>query len=527
MKYFVYCRKSSEEEDRQVQSIDSQQRELARLFGAQDGIDILDTLKEAQSAMTLGRPIFGNALDRIERGEADGLIAWAPDRLARNSVDGGKVIYLLDAGKLKDLKFATFTFENTPSGKFMLSILFGQSKYYSDALSENVRRGIRTKLENGWLPSMAKIGYLNDPTTRTIVPDPERFPLLRQMWELMISGAHSVREIHQIMADRGLRTFQRKREGGRPLAPSAIYSILTNPFYAGMIPWKGRLYPGKHPPVVTMDEFEAVQGVLRRPAPARPRKLDFAFTGLMKCGECGFSVTAEEKTNRFGSKYTYYHCSKRRLDYDCKQASVELKDLESQIEAFLLSIRIHPDLHAFALECLHKDENELALVEEIERRAIQAALTKSETARRNLTRLRIAGRITDAEFEAERQELDREHFRLETQKNEAAERRRFEPGALCTEFSVFAAKWFREGDNQTKRTIVEIVGSNPVLIDKKLRINASKLFRHWQNIDSIPAWRGLKDEVRTLTIDPEVAETLRRMHYVLEKQRRTTTSIAA
>src|SRR5579885_1507870 len=190
MKYVVYCRKSSEEEDRQIQSIDSQQRELARLFGAQDVIDIVDTLKEAQSAMTVGRPVFNDALDRIERGEAEGLIAWAPDRLARNSVDGGRVIYLLDTGKLKDLKFATFTFENTPSGKFMLSILFGQSKYYSDALSENVRRGIRTKLENGWLPNMAKTGYLNDPATRTIVPDPERFPLVREMWELMLSGAY-------------------------------------------------------------------------------------------------------------------------------------------------------------------------------------------------------------------------------------------------------------------------------------------------------------------------------------------------
>jgi DNA invertase Pin-like site-specific DNA recombinase len=247
MKYFIYCRKSSEEEDRQIQSIDSQKCELMRLVGAQAGIEIVDTLEEAQSAMTPGRPVFNQALDRIERGEAEGLIAWAPDRLARNSVDGGRVIYLLDAGKIKDLKFATFTFENTPSGKFMLSILFGQSKYYSDALSENVRRGIRTKIENGWLPNMAKIGYLNDPATRTIIADPDRFPMLRELWELMITGSYSPRRIRDIMEERGLRTLQRKREGGRPLALSSIYNILTNPFYAGVIPWKGRLYPGKHP----------------------------------------------------------------------------------------------------------------------------------------------------------------------------------------------------------------------------------------------------------------------------------------
>ena len=117
---------------------------------------------------------------RIEAGEAEGLVAWHPDRLARNSVDGGRIIYLLDIGRLKDLKFATYTFENTPQGKFMLSIIFANSKYYVDALSENIRRGNRTKVENGWLPGMARIGYLNDKDTKTIVPDPERFALVRQ-----------------------------------------------------------------------------------------------------------------------------------------------------------------------------------------------------------------------------------------------------------------------------------------------------------------------------------------------------------
>jgi len=521
MRYLVYCRKSSEDEDRQVQSIDSQERELTRLFSEEGGIEIVDTLKEAQSAMTLGRPVFNDALARIERGEAEGLIAWAPDRLARNSVDGGRVVYLLDTGKLKDLKFATFTFENTPSGKFMLSILFGQSKYYSDALSENVRRGIKTKLENGWLPNMAKIGYLNDPISRTIVPDPERFPLIRQIWEMMLSGTRSVEEIRQIMVDRGLRTLPRKREGGRPLPGSAIYRILTNPFYAGMIPWKGRVYPGRHNAVVSMDEFEAVQRVLRRPAPARPRKLDFAFTGLIKCGECGYSITAEEKRNRFGSTYTYYHCSKRRLDYHCSQPSVELKELEKQIESFLLTIRIHSDLHAFALESLAQDEKERGHVEEIERRAIDTALGRNGTARRNLTKLFIAGRITDAEFERERRELDLEDFRLQKQKNAEVERRRFEPGVLCTQFSVFAAKWFRSGDNDTKRAILEIVGSNPVLIDKKLRIDASKLFRGWQNVESIPALRRVCNEVRTLTVDPQAGHTLRRIHAVVTAMTRS------
>jgi DNA invertase Pin-like site-specific DNA recombinase len=506
MKYFIYCRKSSEEEDRQIQSIDSQKRELMRLFAAQIGVEIVETLDEAQSAMTPGRPVFNQALDRIERGEAEGLIAWAPDRLARNSVDGGRVIYLLDAGKIKDLKFATFTFENTPSGKFMLSILFGQSKYYSDALSENVRRGIRTKIENGWLPNMAKIGYLNDPATRTIIADPARFPMIREIWELMLTGAWSPRRIRDIMEERGLRTLQRKHEGGRPLALSSIYNMLTNPFYAGMIPWKGRLYPGKHPPVVTMDEFERVQELLGRTTKRRSQKREFAFTGMLRCGECGFAVTAEEKVNRFGSHYTYYHCSKRRPDYRCRQRSVDREELEAQIEAFILRLRIHPRLHAYALGMVERDQAEIARLVEIEERSLSQAVSRNEIARRNLTRLRITEQITDPEYEKERRELERERFRLEGRQRELGQPDRFEPGALCVLFSIRAAHWFRGGDDQTRRSILEICGSNPALLDREARIDASKLFRKWENIDSIPALRAGVDDVRTLATSDEAAQ---------------------
>jgi site-specific DNA recombinase len=518
MKYLVYCRKSTEDEDRQIQSIDSQKRELTRLFVAETGVEIVDMLDEAQSAMTPGRPVFNQALDRIERGEAEGLIAWAPDRLARNSIDGGRVIYLLDTGKIKDLKFATFTFENTPSGKFMLSILFGQSKYYSDALSENVKRGIRTKLENGWLPNIAKTGYLNDPITRTIVADPDRFPFVREMWELMLTGAYSPRRIRDIMEARGLRTLKRKREGGRPLSLSAVHKILTNPFYAGLIRWNDRLYQGKHPAVVTIDEYERVQRLIRRQTQPRSKTRDFAFTGMFKCGECGFSVTAEEKTNRWGAHYTYYHCSKRRLDYRCRQPSVERDELEAQIEEFLLDLQIHPKLHAYALKMIARDQSELAQLAEAEARAIGDALARNDVARRNLTRLRIAERITETEFEAERQELDRERFRLADRQTNLARPGRFEPGALAVLFSIRAAEWFRNGDNQTKRLILEIAGSNPVLMDREASIDASKLFRRWRNIDSLPSLRGVVHDVRTLApTDEEVRKALAVLAQLVER----------
>ena len=176
MRYFIYCRKSTEAEDRQVLSIKSRLTTLQRTFADRSDIEIVEVYEEAFSAKAPGRPRFDDMLSRIERGEAHEIMAWAPDRLARNSIDGGKIVYFLDCGVLRDLKFATYTFENNSQGKFMLQIMFGQSKYYSDALSENVKKGNRTKLEKGWRPNQAPLGFQNDPITKTIVKDPKHFP---------------------------------------------------------------------------------------------------------------------------------------------------------------------------------------------------------------------------------------------------------------------------------------------------------------------------------------------------------------
>ena len=132
-KFFLYARKSTDVEDKQVLSIEAQIAEL-RAFAKQNNLNVVDVFIEKQSAKIPGRPIFSEMLDKIEKNEADGILAWHPDRLARNSVDGGQIIYLIDCGRIAALKFPQFWFEPTPQGKFMLNIAFGQSKYYVDSL---------------------------------------------------------------------------------------------------------------------------------------------------------------------------------------------------------------------------------------------------------------------------------------------------------------------------------------------------------------------------------------------------------
>jgi len=203
---------------------------------------------KSPSVRKRGRPVFDAMLKRIAAGEAEGIVAWHPDRLARNSIDGGCIIYLLDTKCLKDLRFVTFSFENNSQGKFMLSIIFGYSKHYVDSLSENVRRGYRIKVQRGWLPGLAPLGYLNDKEAKTIVIDPERFSLVQQMWQLMLTGAYPPRRVWEIATqDWELRTVRRKRIGGNPISWSATYRILTNQFYAGVLESDGKIFPGQTP----------------------------------------------------------------------------------------------------------------------------------------------------------------------------------------------------------------------------------------------------------------------------------------
>ena len=131
MKYFIYCRKSSEEEDRQVLSIDAQLRELKE-FAIKEKLTVVKVFTEAMTAKAPGRIVFNQMLQALRDGQADGIIAWNPDRLARNSKDGGEIIYLTDQGFIKDLRFPTYFYDDSPHGKFNLSLAFGFSKLFID-----------------------------------------------------------------------------------------------------------------------------------------------------------------------------------------------------------------------------------------------------------------------------------------------------------------------------------------------------------------------------------------------------------
>ena len=210
MKYILYARKSTEEDDRQVLSIEAQLAELQE-DAAKEKLEIVASLCEAKTAKEPGRMKFAEMLSLIERGKADGIVSWHPDRLARNSVDGGKIIHLVDRGLIRSLKFPTFWCEPTPQGLFMLSIAFGQSKYFVDNLRENVKRGLRQKIRNGVWPGWAPVGYLNNPKTRGVDIDAEKYRLVKKVFELYATGNYPLHSLANWCAEYNLKGNTNKK----------------------------------------------------------------------------------------------------------------------------------------------------------------------------------------------------------------------------------------------------------------------------------------------------------------------------
>src|SRR6185436_17637615 len=188
-RYFLYCRKSSEAEDRQVLSIQSQTAELHALAKRLNG-EIVEVFSESRSAKEPGRPVFSEMIRRLMAHEADAILCWKLDRLARNPIDGGTVIWAVNHHGIKVITPSQI-FQKEDESVILMWVELGMAHKFVIDLRKNSKRGMKTKADMGWMPAYAPIGYKNerlDSGIAVISEDPGRFPLVRRMWELLLTG---------------------------------------------------------------------------------------------------------------------------------------------------------------------------------------------------------------------------------------------------------------------------------------------------------------------------------------------------
>ena len=403
-KFFLYARKSTDVEDKQVRSIEDQIAEL-RAFAKQENLNVVDIFIEKQSAKIPGRPIFNEMLNKIENGEANGILAWHADRLARNSVDGGKIIYLLDCGRIQTLKFPTLWFENTPQGKFMLNIVFGQSKYYVDSLSENTKRGLRQKVKRGEYPGPAPIGYINDSRTKSVVADRKKAKVIRGAFELYAKGNSRLEDISDFLAQRGILS-----RGGKKIHKTRATFILSNPFYTGLFRYSKELHEGKHEPIIAKKIFDKVQEVLKqRGRPHHKTKYKPQdYCGLLKCGTCGMSITGEYRVKKQKNgnihDYIYYHCTKKNKSVKCPEPCIRQEELDRQISSLLQKFSLRADWAEKLLQMAEVNKNKSA-------QSVSAFVSESQNTIRIINEK--LQRLLDGYLE---QDIEREIYREKKQK---------------------------------------------------------------------------------------------------------------
>lgn len=488
LKLAMYLRKSSEAEDRQVQSIDDQRHELEKLKEYKDN-GIICTFDESKSAKQPGRLEFNKMISLIEAGNIDAIICWKLNRLARNPIDGGRIQWLLQQGVLKAIITPTKVYLPTDN-VLMMAVELGVANQFIIDLSKDVRRGMQSKIEKGWMPGLAPLGYLNDKYAdkgaKQILVDSEKFSLVRKMWEYLLSGKYSVPQITGIANDQlGLRN-----RIGQKLTLGAVYKTFKNLFYTGQFYWKGNIQQGKHQPMITLEEFDLAQKILGRKGVPRPKTKRLPFNGLIHCGECESMITCEEKyklnkTTGNKRKYIYHHCTKKKVGVPCSQGSIRYEVMIEEIKNILNSITIPEDFLKWAITVL-KEQNDIEdynikkATENHSRNLNQLTASIS-----NLLNLYISpanadrSLLSDEEYKSQKNSLMQEKGRIEQEMKQISNSvdNWMELTEKTFNFATYARVWFEQGDFETKTDILRSLGQNLVLKDGKLHIELNKPYQ--------------------------------------------------
>ncbi len=352
IRYFLYARKSSENEDKQVASVPSQIEELKKLAQEKD-INVTEIFTEEKSAKAPGRPVFSRMIEDIHKGRAEGILCWKLDRLARNPIDGGTISWMLQQSIIRHIQ--TFQRGYHPADNvLMMNLEFGMANQFVIDLSANTKRGQRAKIQDGWLPHKPPVGYANNyynqPDKPPIYPDPYSFSFMKKLWGILLEKRCPVDTLFDIAQNMGF-----KEDRGIKLTRANFYRLFRNPFYYGAFLWNGELYQGKHEPMITKAEFNIAQDIISGRATTQAKRHAFAFTGLIRCAECGASITAEEKSrplkNGGANYHTYYRCTRRIKRYvlSCLGSNLVLsgRKLRFQVDDCLaLFEQVAPDVQS-------------------------------------------------------------------------------------------------------------------------------------------------------------------------------------
>ncbi len=403
MKYFAYCRKSSEEESKQIQSLETQES-LLKEYASKYNLQIIEVIRESKSAKTDGnRPLFSSMLERIRRKEADGLLVAHVDRLSRNGIECGQLTKLVETGFLKEIRTPGRVYSSYMDLMY-IGFEFIFAEHYSRNLSVRVKEGVQTKLNKGEYPSYAPVGYINK--FPSIVPDPIRAPYITELFNLYKTGNHSERQLSQMMFDKGLRSRTNKRIG-----KSAINRILRNPEYFGVIRRNGKLYNATYPPLIDKATFDLCRDISDGKGTGRKLTHNFVYRGYLFCHVCGCKLTATIKKSR----HVYYYCTNGKGQCSEHQKYFTQLRVEELLQGQLDSFSLDEEFANLTFEAYADGLRNASAVNGDAPRVLKEQIKSITVKLNNLLEALLANRIDTDIYDSKKLELSNEKVKLETQ----------------------------------------------------------------------------------------------------------------
>ncbi|MPY88377.1 MAG: recombinase family protein [Luteitalea sp.] len=481
----LYVRVSSKEQEKEGFSIPAQQK-LLREYAETHGFNVVQEFEDIETAKRTGRPGFDEMVSFLQAASTAccTLLVEKTDRLYRNIKDWVTVADLdIDVHLVKE--GVVLSEDSRSSEKFMHGIRVLMAKNYIDNLSEEVRKGMREKAEQGHWPTVAHVGFLNNLETHRIEVDPLRGPLVARLFERYAQGDVSLKEVTRIAGELGL-THPRSV---RRLVKSEVHRILRNPIYAGEFLWKGKRYTGLHQPIISMALFEQVQDVFEAANRPKYTKRRHAFTGLVSCGRCGCAVTAEIKKGR----YVYYHCTGGRGS--CGNTYVREEELSRLFADVVKRIQVPIDVANWIAEALRESQSDKeryhrTAVMQLQQRylAIQAKLDKAYDDR-------LGGRISDELWLRKSGEWEAElaSTRRETARHERASHDYAATGSKILELAKSAHNLFIRQDPREQARLLKTLVSNSTFDRGSLSVTYVKPFDLLADGNETGDWLGGRD----------------------------------
>ena len=472
----LYARVSSREQEAEGYSLAAQVKHL-RDYAALHGIHILEEFIDVETAKRTGREEFGKMLTFLKRSrKCRVVLAEKTDRLYRNLKDWVTIDDLkLELHLVKEN--VILTHDSRSSEKFMHGIRVLMAKNYIDNLSEEVTKGMVEKAEQGMWPSFAPLGYRNvavpgepDSRKKMIEPDPDRAPLVVQLFEWYATGDYSIKELGRMARDSGL-TF---RKSGTLIPTSTVHRILRQRIYTGDFEWHGKVHRGTYKGLISRQLWERVQDVLDGRNAKRPkrRRHQFTFSGLIQCGHCGCSMVGELQRGQLGrGQYVYYHCTGNKGR--CPERYTREEVIVAQFSGQLRRLRFDPPVLEWITSALRQSHQD-------ERRFHDQAITRLQAEYVQLQhRLdamytdKLDGTITSAYYDRRSAEFRADQERIQTAlaDHQRANQSYLDSGIQLLQLASQAADLFEQQASDARRDLLKFVVSNCIWRDGRLAVS--------------------------------------------------------